>query len=228
MDASENEFFPTPPELAKMLAERALWQYEGSREDILVLEPSAGTGAWLDALRSLGQVVAVEPHAAAPEGASDVEWFQMPLEEFSEEVGDTHPFHIALGNPPFSLAEAHLRLILKMLAPKGICGLLLRIGFLSSKKRRAFFAAYPPKHIYVLPYRPSFAWSWKCNGSGCKHEWMTLPDTAEQNCPECGSENLSVTKTDKYDYMFAVWQPDMPPGQETRLTWLAGEKEESP
>ena len=129
------------------------------------------------------------------------------------------PIDIVCGNPPFSLAEAHLRLLFKMLRPKGVVGFLLRLGFLSSKGRAKFFAAYPPKHVFVLSSRPSFVWSWSCKDKACGHKWSDLPEVVYRKCPMCTC-SVTVCKTDQYDYCFVVWQPDMDPSKETTLSFI--------
>ena len=55
---------------------------------------------------------------------------------------------------------------------------------------------------------------------GCKHKWTDSPGVEYDKCPECGNENLQCCKTDQYDYCFIVWQPDMPPAQETTMSFI--------
>jgi len=61
--------------------------------------------------------------------------------------------HIAVGNPPYSLAEPFAAACLR------VCpwvALLLPLGFLASSSRRAFWAAWPLGTLVVLSRRPSF------------------------------------------------------------------------
>jgi hypothetical protein len=237
--SKEDEFYPTPEPLAEYLFERLLWRVpsemfvqqdeNGENVTVQMLEPSAGKGAFAKAMAKLQHAVtAIDPNFDDP-GIEGVDWDRISLEELHALLEGERPFDIACGNPPFSLAEAHLRLLLKMVKLHGYIGFLLRVGFLASAKRAPFFQIYPPKHIYVLPKRPSFVWSWTCkkqNEVGCAHKWMDEPGVEFAACPKCGSEgNLQCVKTDQYDYMFAIWEVGMAPGTDTRLTWLNNEGE---
>lgn len=239
------EFYPTPRDLAQNLWEKLLWQIPGDYlenrpEDSppQFLEPSAGRGVFAEVMAKHGRsvVTAIDPNFEDP-GIEGVEWGQMSLEVLHEALEGERPFDAACGNPPFTLAEAHLRLIFNMLAPGGHVGFLLRLGFLASKSRAKFFAAYPPKHIYVMTSRPSFMWSYKCKveyalslggadvegegpTKGCGHKWLVEPGNDQKKCPKCGNKNLQVSKTDQYDYCFIVWQPDMKPGTQTTLSFI--------
>jgi hypothetical protein len=64
------------------------------------------------------------------------------------------PYDLIVMNPPYSLA---LEFIKKALAshPKEIA-VLLRLNFLASKKRAAFWKTHPNCDVLVLPKRPSF------------------------------------------------------------------------
>ena len=252
--AKENEFYPTPEDLAAYLFKRFLWQVpsqifaqtDENGDDVIVqiLEPSAGTGAFAKAMAHHGQVTAIDPNFDDPQ-IEGVEWARMSLEELGEACDGERPFDLACGNPPFSLAEAHLRILFKIVRHHGYVGFLLRLGFLSSGKRAPFFRVYPPKHIYVLPKRPSFVWSWTCKPErgialgglddpddapivkGCGHKWMDEPGIEHRNCPQCGATgNLQCVKTDQYDYMFAIWKVGAEPLQKTEITWLNNEGEE--
>ena len=59
-------------------------------------------------------------------------------------------------NPPFSLAQDFL---LKSLAESFTVIYLLRLNFLGAKKRKAFWKAHPPTHLFPLSQRPSFTGS---------------------------------------------------------------------
>jgi hypothetical protein len=235
---TDNELFPTPEPLAALLVERLMWvatHFNGKEGELCLLEPSAGGGAFLGPMSALGAVTAVEPFESEPESLPEgVEWGAMTMEELHEALDGERPFDIICGNPPFSLAEDHLRLAFKMLRKNGAVGFLLRLGFLASKKRAKFFAAWAPKHIFVLSSRPSFMWSYACkpkkNGhEGCGHKWFEKPGIVVEACPECGkSETLQLCKTDQYDYCFIVWQMDMPPGHNTTLSHINTYGEEVP
>lgn len=63
------------------------------------------------------------------------------------------PLDLIITNPPFSLALEFLR---KSLSEARTVVYLLRLNFLGSAKRREFWQAHPPSHLYVLSRRPSF------------------------------------------------------------------------
>jgi hypothetical protein len=228
-----HEYYPTPDELAAYLWQRLLWIVPTAKADqgLHCLEPSAGGGAFAFAMAEDGrhEVTAIEPHLPppAPEGADlpeNLTWASVSLEELHEALEGDRLFDLSCGNPPYSLAEAHLRLLLKMVKQDGHIGFLLRSGFLGSSGRAKLFAAYPPRHVYILSKRPSFVWSHTCKA--CKHNWRDLPDIEHVTCPKCESENISVSKTDRYDYAFVVWQVGWK--GETTVSWLTqvpGEEE---
>lgn len=222
-EEKDPEFYPTPSDLAELLVDRLLWRRPNTfgTRDLSILEPSAGTGAFIPALSELGTVTAIDPNFDRPNNffEEEVEWARMSLEELAADLGDERPFDIVCGNPPFSLAEEHLKLIFKMVTATGTVGFLLRSGFLSSGKRQKFFATYPPEHIYILSQRPSFVWSYSCKHKTCEKKWKELPGKVHTNCIDCGSPELSLSKTDMYDYMFAVWQGGITP-KETTLSWI--------
>ena len=62
--------------------------------------------------------------------------------------------HGTSGNPPFSAAEEHVRHAMRI-SRVGV-GFLLRLAFLESAKRRAFWREHPPAEVHVLSERPSF------------------------------------------------------------------------
>lgn len=232
------EFFPTPQDLANLLVDRIFWKKcanydaqgnmrsEDNDNTLQILEPSAGEGPFARAFVKYGHVTAIDPNFDDPE-IEGVEWAKMSLEDLHEALEGERPFDVIGGNPPFSLAEAHLRLCFKMLRKLGVVAFLLRLGFLSSQGRAKFFAAYPPKHVFVLASRPSFMWSLTCKYSdailkapGCGYKWFLPPGTSYEDCPSCGNKNIQLTKTDQYDYCFIVWQPDMPAGTPTTLSFI--------
>jgi hypothetical protein len=69
-----------------------------------------------------------------------------------------HHFGCIITNPPFSLAEKFVLRSLTMLDPHwgGDVLMLLRLGFLASKKRRQFWKKNPLTALFILSDRPSF------------------------------------------------------------------------
>jgi len=126
---SVNQLFPTPPELAARMVQDA---GDIGEVDLRILEPSAGTGAILDAIyaetkaigRGLSHVVAVEinrtladkltTHATKP---------TVICSDFLDAAGCSPEalFDLVLMNPPFENASdiRHIRHALKFLKPGG-------------------------------------------------------------------------------------------------------------
>lgn len=63
---------------------------------------------------------------------------------------------IIITNPPFYLAKEIIEKALKDVNGGGYVVMLLRLNFLGSKGRKAFFEQYPPERIYVHHKRMSF------------------------------------------------------------------------
>lgn len=117
-----------------------------------IYEPSVGGGAFVRACLSRW------PEASITAGDMDEEarglhGVRAPL--FGDMLCHTPAAHdLAVGNPPYREAEAHVRHLLA-------CGhrcvaLLLRLGFLASQRRASLFAEYPVTGLHVLTRRPSF------------------------------------------------------------------------
>lgn len=151
--------YQTPIELARRLVEllqRDGWCFDGGS----VLEPSAGTGAFVTAVKEntdadvtyihANDIVYVPGPPASVEHSVDV-WSAGPFEDFTEDG-----WSLILGNPPYSQAEQHIRHGLKLLAPGGVLAFLLRLAFLESAERIPFWRAHPAAAVYVLSERPSF------------------------------------------------------------------------
>jgi hypothetical protein len=117
---------------------------------LTVLEPSCGGGAFMRAIRGRwpdAQLSGVDADPDAP---------------VRDNVGVTiadfltvqQPYDLTIGNPPFNAAEEHVRHALK-LSRVGV-GFLLRLAFLESTKREAFWREHRPARVFVLSRRPSF------------------------------------------------------------------------
>jgi hypothetical protein len=82
---------------------------------------------------------------------------------------------VALGNPPFALAQEFIQHTLTM-AEQVV--FLLRLSFLESQKREHFFARVGVPDVFVLPERPSFT------GEGtdaCAYAWMRWQRDGKQD-----------------------------------------------
>lgn len=132
--------FPTPPEVARTMAEMAHLS-----PDHRVLEPSAGTGRLLDALIGAGvpagQIVAVEFNMALVDGLRS----KYPeVRVFSQDfltMEPLRPFDRILMNPPFDhgVDIRHIRRAYDWLAPGGRLVALCAAG---PRQREAFADAW--------------------------------------------------------------------------------------
>ena len=123
----------------------------------LVLEPHAGGGAFTLALKKrMGRIWAndIDPNA---KGLEMVPIGKRRVGDFLQwEPAKAPKFDWIIGNPPYKGAELQVRHAIKMLKPGGSCAFLLRLGFLSSKKRAKLYTEHRPHVVHVLTRRPSF------------------------------------------------------------------------
>ncbi len=139
--------------------------------DGLVVEPSVGGGAFARAVRARWPrafVTGVDVNPDAP-GRSNVHFFE------TRDVLLWRPFpppNLIVGNPPYTDAEAHVRWALEQVSAGGTVGMLLRLAFLETKKRRAFWAQWGAylDTVYVLAERPSFLANGKHDS--CAYGWF--------------------------------------------------------
>jgi hypothetical protein len=193
-----DDFYATP-EWATLALLRVLGPHAPGR----ILEPTAGTGAIVRALRkhwpgcgvTANEIDAERAELLHDAGAKIVKVTDFLVEGF---LGQD----LIITNPPFKLAMPIIersRQIAREVA------LLLRLNFLGSQERAAFWHEHPAD-VYVLPRRPSFAASLKCKK---KCGWATtLPLDAERPkvCPAC-SAAVTVTTSDSCEYAWFVWGP---------------------
>jgi len=127
-----------------------------------ILEPGAGTGNFIDRARERfpdSRIVGFEFDPAA-KGWSNADESLLKLDFTTTKgllrVAKTAPnggFDLAIGNPPFTHAQAFIENSLKV---ADTLIFLLRQGFLSSEKRFPFWQEFPPTHLFTLCNRPKF------------------------------------------------------------------------
>lgn len=118
-----------------------------------IVEPSAGGGAVVDALREhcpSAFVVALDSDpSAGPWANADVsstlDFLTLPHER---------AFDLAIGNPPYKRAREFCEAAFEV---ANNVAFLLRLGFLASEERFDFWSAHRPSRLWVSPNRPSFA-----------------------------------------------------------------------
>lgn len=162
--AAEEGYFPTPPEVATALA-----VFTGIKANMLVLEPSAGGGALIDAIQREGAAVLAieynaERHAALHEAYGLDEYVVVhpePIDFMNLELDE--PVDAVLMNPPFVRVGAgdhldHLRHAMDMLAPGGVLGAILPISVQQRTDRRhAGFRQWAAAHRGVFMPLPAAA-----------------------------------------------------------------------
>lgn len=156
----EADFYPTPPQAVYALLEKCPWLLEvyGGRF-CKWLEPCYGDGAIIAAVRRY----CIERRSYEAPMFTGVEL---------REIGDLHPssapqymhrgdflswkadkwFDVCLTNPPFTLAQEFIDHARPM---ADLTIMLLRLGFLESVKRSAWWQGREPK-LVVLADRPDF------------------------------------------------------------------------
>lgn len=181
-----------------------------------MIEPGCGTGAIARVVKSHSPDVQIfgadisnerlelaRPHLEWNLYGSFLDWFPW-----------TKDFDIVLGNPPYELALDFIRHSL------GMCNrvvFLLRVNFLASKERASFHREHP-SHLHILPRRPSFARSVKCERNSrkgdAKCDFATLlPRDVDwpRTCPQCGAKTKSATN-DSIEYAWFEWGPHITQG----------------
>lgn len=149
-----DDFYATPTWAVDAVLRRLLMP------GLRILEPSAGRGAIVRALIAHGAdpalITAVEPHESRHAALADLVpvTFNCGFEAFADNR-DTR-FDLVVMNPPFSLAESHIRLACSLLAPGGRVAALLRLAFLAEGQERADLRRLYPHDRLELVKRPSF------------------------------------------------------------------------
>lgn len=126
----------------------------------LIVEPSVGAGSFARAARQeyldpwiLG--VDLDPDATGFGACNERivgDWLQTPRHVF-----ERYATVLVVGNPPYSMAEEHIRFAIDATGNRGMVGMLLRLNFLGGQKRYAsFWRNNPPNIVHVLSRRPSF------------------------------------------------------------------------
>lgn len=155
-----------------------------------ILEPSEGGGAFVRAVRAhrpYATIVGVDidptrpgmlgtKHVHSndppfygyggcnPRAVQGLTWHETAdfLSDTCEARRNGTEYDLAIGNPPYRLAEEFVRACLPIARQTVF---LLRLGFLASAKRKAFFAEHPPSSVHILSKRPSFTANGKTDGS---------------------------------------------------------------
>jgi hypothetical protein len=148
-----NDDYPTPDWLiAAMLAHL--------RRPRRILEPAAGAGAIVRALEQ-----------AFP-GAEIISGDITQGQDFLTHDYDGK-FDLIMTNPLYCLALPFLKRALELRAPLGVVVMLLRLNFLGSQRRAAWFRDHRPSGIYLTPRRPCFVGK---RSDNCEYTWLVWDD----------------------------------------------------
>lgn len=150
-DKAENDFYPTED----LLCRRILSVLPPVAQDGEVLEPSFGGGNFVRAIH--------DGWGVRPEGCEPFDYpntAQLPLAHHHtgrfERLFPPKRYAAIIGNPPFSMAAAHVQQALFLLRPGGYLAFLLRSGFAATIKRARQYRRFPPRLRLELTQRPSF------------------------------------------------------------------------
>lgn len=165
-----NDFYPTPYGLAIRMCEKFI-----DRKKVQsVIDPGYGNGVFGLAVRDhtgwgndeiiIDGVDIIDRELINGDAYSntyveDYLQFENPGESFGL-------YDIAIGNPPFKLAEEFVLKSYSLINKKGKVVFLLKLAFLESRKRaNGLFKGLPPSVVYVLAGRPSFDGTGRSNDS---------------------------------------------------------------
>lgn len=151
----ESDFYATPLETVYSLLDN----YDGISPGDIILEPSAGNGNIIQALRDRGFLNWIDAIELRDEELFELSLTanQVFIEDFlSINKKDFSQYDVIIGNPPYSLAQEFIDKSLELLAPGGRLIFLLRTNFLESNKRFKWWQDKIPNCLYVLSKRPSF------------------------------------------------------------------------
>lgn len=209
---------PITPSAAKMgmqLVDRHFTPYWVT--EALLHNYSTPAGNILEPARGLNKITRVlEPHhrAKGMVHASDIADHMIlgnfigPCYWWYWRHGNRKHFSCVITNPPFTLAEQFVARAFEMLDPTygGDVVLLLRLGFLASKRRREFYRRYPLRRLLVLSNRPSFAVSGETDNSEYGwFIWSSRMDLASRVGPLIETASQSNGWTEKREPMGAIF-----------------------
>lgn len=148
------DFYSTDPKATAYLF--VVLKRVGLQLPYLCIEPSVGAGHIAKILQRLGHAVyCYDIVDRGFPGTYVCDWKQAvrPTEE---------PLGVVM-NPPYNEALEHLIHTLEMLKDGELCCALLRLQFLETIKRKAFFEKYPMRYLAVFSFRI------KCNKNDDKN-----------------------------------------------------------
>ena len=153
----ESDFYATPLESVYSLLDN----YNNISPNDRILEPSAGNGNIIKALRNRGYknfITAIELREEERKNLHESGADQVAILDFIKygQCVNYEDYDVIIGNPPYSLAPEFIDKSLELLKPGGRLIFLLRTNFLESDKRFEWWQDKLPNGLYTLHKRPSF------------------------------------------------------------------------
>lgn len=167
MSRKANDFYPTPEPLALAITQHLA---ELLPYPVGVIEPSAGTGAFVKASKQVWpkafvHAVEIIPNLRPELEAAGADTVIIRDWEDCCKAVQLIPGALILGNPPFSLAERHIRAGLGILNHGDYIAMLLRMSFFGSFDRVPFWIEFPTRYMIPLVPRPNYVVGGNANNS---------------------------------------------------------------
>lgn len=166
-ERQEQDFYETPPWAVERLLDR-IGKFLPAEQ---WLEPGAGGGLLIETVnRWMSDHGKGLPLWTAVEIREDIAWSAPPTKvirgDFLEVDLPRKDFTVAITNPPYSLAVEFIARARKL---ADLTIMLLRVNFLASEKRHAWFrSGNLPDSMLVLPNRPQFVHG---RGDSTEYAW---------------------------------------------------------
>ena len=159
---SEQDLYRTPQWCCDILAERIEKIVTGFDQSVVLIDAGAGDGRIGKTVREkihghTSELLGVEIDPKQRGGYSFSGWVQESFASWIDDFEENDPC-VIVSNPPFSQAESFVFSAVASIKRSGIgvAVFLLRMNWLSSKRRAAWLNANHPSRITVLAPRPSF------------------------------------------------------------------------
>ena len=149
---NEADFYATPLETVYSFLDN----YAEINPSDSILEPSAGNGNIITALRNRGYKNHITAVELRKEEIGNLQNADVVIIDDFLRLKPVILYDVIIGNPPYSLATEFIDKALDFLAPGGRLIFLLRTNFLESKRRFAWWQDKLPTGLYTLHKRPSF------------------------------------------------------------------------
>lgn len=166
-----DDYYATHPELCELACWTLRSDFIAAPETILepttVLEPSCGSGSWMPAIEATWPDASLLGVEKNPHLAAYAKQRGFTVEQRDLLAGELGTYDLVVGNPPFSLADDFIPMLLSRLNPGGVLAFMLRLNFFEGQDRyERFWRIFPAAAAYPLPARPGFTADGKTDGTG--------------------------------------------------------------